>query len=78
MNPAAWEDPEKFDPRRFARGKKVPPGGLVAFGLGGRSCPGKRAYMKMAKVLLACMLTKYVVSEKEGEENDLDSFMPNR
>ena len=50
MNPAVWDEPEKFDPSRFARGKKVPPGGLVAFGLGGRSCPGKRAYMKMAKV----------------------------
>lgn len=78
MNPAVWDEPEKFDPSRFARGKKVPPGGLVAFGLGGRSCPGKRAYMKMAKVMLACMLQKYVVSEVPGEENDLDSFLPNR
>ena len=31
-----------------------------------------------SQVMLACMLQKYVVSEVPGEENDLDSFLPNR
>mmetsp|Transcript_14161 Transcript_14161/g.29100 ORF Transcript_14161/g.29100 Transcript_14161/m.29100 type:complete len:368 (+) Transcript_14161:621-1724(+) len=78
MNPAVWDRPENFDPERFCKGKAVPKGGFVAFGLGGRACPGKRAYMRMAKVILASMLKKYVVAEDETIKNNLDSFMPNR
>jgi len=78
MNPAVWDSPEEFNPERFAKGKAIPKGGFVAFGLGGRACPGKRAYMKMAKAILACMLKKYIVAEDPTTKNNLDSFMPNR
>lgn len=78
MNPAVWDNPDAFNPERFAKGKEIPKGGFVAFGLGGRACPGKRAYMKMAKAILACMLKKYIVAEDPNTKNDLDSFMPNR
>jgi cytochrome P450 len=88
MDPKVWPEPEKFDPLRFELDEdgdpKVDqhPSGLVAFGLGTRGCPGRRAYIKMAKAIIAPILKKYVPSASyKGNETkgvDMDTFLPNR
>ena len=39
-----WEDPERFDPSRFAPGRReqIPKGAYVPFGGGSRTCLGMR------------------------------------
>ena len=88
MDAKVWPNPQKYDPLRFELDEDgdfvndVHPNGLVAFGLGTRVCPGKRAYMKMSKTIIGTILKKYTPSTqyKGNETNgvDLDSFLPNR
>jgi cytochrome P450 len=42
--PDVWEDPERFDPSRFAPGRRelIPKGAYVPFGGGSRTCIGMR------------------------------------
>jgi maleate isomerase len=77
MDPAIWPDPEIFDPSRFEEDAPKHKYGMVAFGVGLRSCPGKAAYIKMAKAMLACILKKYDVSTQSSQD-DMDAFLPNR
>ena len=62
MDPKIWANPEIFDPLRWELDDEgeykhdIHPNGLIAFGLGTRVCPGKRAYYKMSKAIIGTIL----------------------
>ncbi|KAG0181653.1 cytochrome P450-dit2 [Apophysomyces sp. BC1021] len=63
-NPNVWEDPEKFDPERFAPGgeaENMTRGGLswLPFSNGGRQCIGMNFSLVEQRVLLSMLLRKY-------------------
>lgn len=88
MDPKIWANPELFDPLRWELDDEgeykhdIHPNGLIAFGLGTRVCPGKRAYYKMSKAIIGTILKEFTPSSKyKGNETkglDLDTFLPNR
>jgi cytochrome P450 family 4 len=41
-NPKVFEDPNKFDPDRFAEGKEYPPLSFIPFSAGPRNCVGQK------------------------------------
>lgn len=77
MDPKVWPDPEIFDPSRFEKDAPRHKYGMIAFGLGSRSCPGKAAYIRMAKAMLASILRKYDVATQSSQD-DMDAYLPNR
>ena len=77
MDPKVWADPEIYDPSRWEEDAPKHKYGMIAFGLGSRSCPGKAAYIRMAKAMLSCILKKFDVSTPTTLE-DMDAFLPNR
>jgi cytochrome P450 len=54
-----WPDPEKFDPERFAVGKKPEPYTYLPFGGGPRNCIGAAFAQVEAKVVLARILQRF-------------------
>jgi cytochrome P450/NADPH-cytochrome P450 reductase len=67
-DPAVWQDPEIFDPERFAPGAedKIPEYAWRPFGTGARSCIGQHFAMVEATTALALILKHF---EIEGESN---------
>jgi cytochrome P450 len=55
-DPAAWEDPDDFKPKRFAQGRKHPPFAYLPFGGGPRACIGGAFGMMEARLVLARLL----------------------
>lgn len=69
-DPRFWEDPETFNPRRFATEATDdrPEYAYVPFGAGGRRCLGEHfAYME-ALIVIAKILQKYRVSTRDDFE----------
>lgn len=60
-DPDYWKDPDKFDPERFMPGQQsnIVPGAFCPFGMGPRSCIGRRFAMLEAKLAVAMMVTKF-------------------
>ena len=56
-----WENPEKFDPNRFAEGARQVPCSLFRFGMGPRKCLGYRYALVITRVVVASVLQKYTV-----------------
>jgi cytochrome P450 len=56
-----WDDPEYFDPERFAPGRreKIPRFGYIPFGAGPRICIGMGFSMQEALVILAAILKRF-------------------
>lgn len=54
-----WENAEKFQPERFAHGRKTPPFSYVPFGGGPRACIGAAFGQAEARLVLAYLLRKY-------------------
>ena len=62
VNPKYWEDPEKFNPRRFMKGVISPhmePFAFLTFSTGMRNCIGQHFAMIQAKLVLATFLTMF-------------------
>lgn len=64
-----WENPDKFDPERFANGTKQVPGSFFRFGMGPRKCLGYRYAMAINRVVVASVLQKF--SLELGQPSDL-------
>jgi cytochrome P450/NADPH-cytochrome P450 reductase len=61
-DPKVWgNDPERFDPERFAPGKAetIPPNAWKAFGNGQRSCIGRPFALQEAMIALAAILQRF-------------------
>jgi cytochrome P450 family 20 subfamily A len=59
-DPQLWEEPTRFDPDRFAKGRRVPPLAFSAFGFAGRRvCPGKQYAYTSTEILLATVLARF-------------------
>jgi cytochrome P450 len=61
-----WNDPNTFDPERFAEGKAIPSGAWIPFSGGQRSCVGERMAMLEAVALLAIVAQKLDFDLKPG------------
>ena len=62
VNPKYWEDPEKFNPRRFMKGVISPhmePFSFLTFSTGMRNCIGQHFAMIQAKLVLLTFLTTF-------------------
>ena len=67
-DPAIWEDPEVFNPRRFLNdaGELIDPktfGGFLPFSGGRRRCPGESLALKTLPVLLASLIHSFRFSQ---------------
>lgn len=62
-NPKYFENPSKFDPRRFSDENRanIVPGSFIAFGLGPRFCLGSRLVMLETKLVFFTILAKYSI-----------------
>lgn len=72
---ARWfPDPERFDPERFARGRRrtIPPCAYLPFGAGTRLCVGKNFAMLEALLILACVAQRFSLQSLPGSRVDLD------
>ncbi|HJQ59858.1 MAG TPA: cytochrome P450 [Vineibacter sp.] len=60
-DPAAWPDPERFDPDRFAPGarEKIPPHAWLPFGNGVRACIGRAFAWQESLLIIAMMLQRF-------------------
>ena len=60
-NPRFWDDPERFDPSRFAPGSGFPrnPYHYFPFGIGPTSCIGKHLAMMELKIAVAMLARRY-------------------
>ena len=63
-DPAVWDDPERFDPDRFAfdRAQQLPPNAWKPFGNGQRSCIGRGFALQEATLFLAMLLQRFDLS----------------
>ncbi|TVT39764.1 cytochrome P450, partial [Amycolatopsis rhizosphaerae] len=60
-DPAVWEDPERFDPGRFAfeKAQALPPDAWKPFGNGVRMCIGRGFALQEAQLFLAMLLQRF-------------------
>jgi cytochrome P450 len=60
-HPDYWEDPDKFNPDRFAESRKhqIPASAFYPFGGGPRSCIGSQFALMEARVILAMIISKF-------------------
>ena len=58
-NPRFWENPEHFDPERFAPGRMPVRGSYIPFGLGPRACIGARFAQIQLRLLLPALIRNW-------------------
>ncbi|CAG8567261.1 3223_t:CDS:2 [Ambispora gerdemannii] len=59
---AHWQEPEKFIPERFLKGKDtIEKNSFIPFGGGIRFCPGKHVAVAALKMLMVSLFEKYEV-----------------
>jgi len=75
-NPRYWENPEKFDPERFASGsnEQRPFFAWNPFGGGQRSCVGQEFSLIEQRLVLSSILAKYEISMPEGDTLAIKPF----
>lgn len=63
-DPAVWPEPARFDPERFAPGRRdaIPPHAWMPFGNGQRSCIGRAFAMQEATLVLAMLLQRFEIA----------------
>jgi cytochrome P450 len=69
-NPLYWENPEGFDPQRFApeRAEHRPRGAYIPFGAGPRVCIGNQFALMEASLVLATVLQRYRLDLVSGHK----------
>jgi cytochrome P450 / NADPH-cytochrome P450 reductase len=68
-DPTVWDDPERFDPDRFAfdRAEALPPNAWKPFGNGQRSCIGRGFALQEATLFLAMLLQRFELSAADPD-----------
>lgn len=71
-DPEVWEEPERFDPDRFAPGRieQIPEYAWMPFGHGERACIGRPFALQEATLVLAMMLQRFDFDFAEPYEYD--------
>jgi cytochrome P450 len=64
-----WDDPERFDPERFATGRRegIGPYAYFPFGVGPHACIGKHMAEMESKLALALLARRYRLEPASGE-----------
>ncbi|KAK2586912.1 hypothetical protein KPH14_009845 [Odynerus spinipes] len=70
-DPKYFDEPEVYNPDRFAEGVPVPDA-YIPFGTGPRMCVGMKVGQLHAKVVLAFLLRDYVIWQEEKDKSVLD------
>lgn len=67
-NPGVWEDPQRFDPERFAMAREGQRHRLawVPFGAGQRQCIGRDFSIMEAQIILAMLIQRFSLSAVAG------------
>lgn len=63
-----WDDPDAFDPDRFAPGKKIDRFAYLPFGDGPRICIGMSFAVQEAVIILATILSRFKFTRVEGKD----------
>ena len=63
-----WDDPDAFDPNRFAKDKKVDRFAYLPFGDGPRICIGMSFAVQEAVIILATILSRFKFTRVEGKD----------
>lgn len=68
--PDVWEEPDRFDPQRFAPGRRerIPRGAYVPFGDGSRKCIGMRFGQAEIAVIARALLERFRFAPVPGHE----------
>ena len=73
-HPDVWENPEGFDPDRFAADRPVPPrGAYMPFIVGPRKCIGEHFAMTEAVIVLTSLLARYRLDLVPGHKIEMDA-----
>jgi cytochrome P450 len=69
-SPRLWDDPERFDPERFAKGRRedIPPYAFFPFGVGPHACIGKHMAETEARLALAILARRYRIEPADPRE----------
>jgi cytochrome P450 len=65
---ALWDNPDAFDPARFAAGKKIDRFAYLPFGDGPRICIGASFALQEAVIILATLLARFRFTRIEGRD----------
>ena len=70
-DPELWPDPESFRPERFSSENKtkLPPYGMLTFGLGPRNCIGNRFSLLEIKMAIVRVLQKFKLLENKDTKS---------
>lgn len=63
-----WDDPDRFDPDRFADRRAIPRYGYMPFGDGPRICIGASFAMQEAVIILATLLARFEFTPVKGRD----------
>ena len=70
-----WEDPDTFNPERFAQGRKILPFTYLPFAAGPRTCIGKNFSIMEMKIVLSKMLTEFTFLDPNPEITKIETKM---
>lgn len=69
MSPALWDEPEKFEPKRFlSDGRLLKPDHFIPFGMGRRSCMGYKLVQMLSFAIVGNLCKEFDISPLEGQE----------
>jgi cytochrome P450 len=67
-NHLIWDNPDQFDPTRFANRRSIPRYGYLPFGDGPRICIGASFALQEAVIILASLLAKFKFTPVTGRD----------
>lgn len=69
MSPALWDEPEKFEPKRFiSEGKLLKPDHFIPFGMGRRSCMGYKMVQFLSFAMVGNLLKEFDITSLSNED----------
>lgn len=68
MSPALWDEPEKFEPKRFISNERLlKPDHFIPFGMGRRSCMGYKMVQFLSFAIVGNLLKEFDISTLNNE-----------